>query len=196
MRKAFENDIMTEGFRVVAYCPSCQTSLSHSEVNQGYDMVKDPSLYYKVKLADEDKFLIVWTTMPFTLVTDAMVGVNPKEEYVEITVNHEIWIVGKTRLEEFINEVKIEEYEIQRTFLGSEMEGKKYIHPLLDEIPKLAEIAKQDNYHVTVAEDFVDVNAGSGLVHLSPANVEEDHNIEIKRKVKVQNSLYVYRHQF
>ena len=185
MRKAFENDIMTEGFRVVAYCPSCQTSLSHSEVNQGYDMVKDPSLYYKVKLADEDKFLIVWTTMPFTLVTDAMVGLNPKEEYVEVKVEEETWIVGKTRLEEFMNEVKIEEYEIERTFLGTEMEGKKYIHPLLDEIPKLAEIAKQDNYHVAVAEDFVDVNAGSGLVHLSPANGEEDNNIAMKRKVEV-----------
>ena len=185
MRKAFENDIMTEGFRVVAYCPSCQTSLSHSEVNQGYDMVKDPSLYYKVKLADEDKFLIVWTTMPFTLVTDAMVGLNPKEEYVEVKVEEETWIVGKTRLEEFMNEVKIEEYEIKRTFLGTEMEGKKYIHPLLDEIPKLAEIAKQDNYHVAVAEDFVDVNAGSGLVHLSPANGEEDNNIAMKRKVEV-----------
>ena len=102
MKKAYENGIMTEGFRVVAYCPSCQTSLSHSEVNQGYDMVKDPSLYYKVKLAQEDKFLIVWTTMPFTLVTDAMVGVNPKEEYVEVQVEDETWIVGKTRLEEFM----------------------------------------------------------------------------------------------
>ena len=176
---------MTEGFRVVAYCPSCQTSLSHSEVNQGYDMVKDPSLYYKVKLAEEEKFLIVWTTMPFTLVTDAMVGVNPKEEYVEVLVEGETWVVGKTRLEEFMTEVKIEEYEIKRTFLGSEMEGKKYIHPLLDEIPKLAEISKQDNYHVTVAENFVDVNAGSGLVHLSPANGEEDNNIAMKRNVTV-----------
>ena len=102
MKKAHENGILTEGFRVVAYCPSCQTSLSHSEVNQGYDMVKDPSLYYKVKLEDEEKFLIVWTTMPFTLVTDAMVGVNPKEEYVEVSVDEETWIVGKTRLEEFM----------------------------------------------------------------------------------------------
>jgi len=185
MKKAFENGIMTEGFRVVAYCPSCQTSLSHSEVNQGYDMVKDPSLYYKVKLAEEEKFLIVWTTMPFTLVTDAMVGVNPKEEYVEVLVEDETWVVGKTRLEEFMTEVNIEEYEIKRTFLGSEMEGKKYIHPLLDEIPKLAEISKQDNYHVTVAENFVDVNAGSGLVHLSPANGEEDNNIAMKRNVTV-----------
>ena len=123
MKKAHENGIMTEGFRVVAYCPSCQTSLSHSEVNQGYEMVKDPSLYYKVKLAQEDKFLIVWTTMPFTLVTDAMVGVNPKEEYVEVQVENETWVVGKTRLEEFMTEVKIEDYKIERTFLGTEMEG-------------------------------------------------------------------------
>ena len=47
------------------------------------------------------------------------------------------------------------------------MEGKKYIHPLLDEIPKLAEISKQDNYHVTVAENFVDVNAGSASSSIS-----------------------------
>ena len=185
MKKAHENGILTEGFRVVAYCPSCQTSLSHSEVNQGYDMVKDPSLYYKVKLEDEEKFLIVWTTMPFTLVTDAMVGVNPKEKYVEVSVDGEQWIVGETRLEEFMQEVKIEDYKVEKTFLGAEMEGKKYIHPLLDEIPKLAEIAKQENYHVTVAEDFVDVNAGSGLVHLSPANGEEDNNIAVKRGVTV-----------
>jgi len=54
LKRAHENDILTEGYRVVAYCPSCQTSLSHSEVNQGYEMVQDPSLYYKVKLQDED----------------------------------------------------------------------------------------------------------------------------------------------
>ena len=185
LKHAYENGVLTEGHRVVAYCPSCLTSLSHSEVNQGYDMVKDPSLYYKVKLEQEEKFLIVWTTMPFTLVTDAMVGVNPKEEYVEVRVDGETWIVGKTRLEEFMTEVKIEKYEIKKTFLGSEMEGKKYIHPLLDEIPKLEEISKQDNYHVTVAENFVDVNAGSGLVHLSPANGEEDNNIAMKRGVTV-----------
>src|SRR3989304_3586009 len=71
LRKAHENGILEEDYTVIAYCPSCQTSLSHAEVNQGYDMVKDPSLYYKVKLQDENIFLIVWTTMPFTLVTDA-----------------------------------------------------------------------------------------------------------------------------
>jgi isoleucyl-tRNA synthetase len=176
---------LTEGKRVVAYCPQCLTSLSHSEVNQGYHKVSDPSLFYKVKLRDEDKFLIVWTTMPFTLVTDAMIGTNPKEEYVEVKVENEIWIVGKIRLEELMQMKKIEDYQVLKTVLGSELEGKKYIHPLLDQIPELAELAKKDNYHVVVSENFVDVNTGSGLVHLSPANGEDDYNIAVKRKVDI-----------
>ena len=185
LKRAHENDILTEGYRVVAYCPSCQTSLSHSEVNQGYEMVQDPSLYYKVKLQDEDVYLIVWTTMPFTLVTDAMVGFNPDEEYVYVSAGNETWIVGKIRLEEFMKEVKIEDYKVLKTVNGSEFEGKKYTHPLLGDISGLERMSKLENYHITVAEKFVDVNAGTGIVHLSPANGEDDYNIAMKRKVEI-----------
>ncbi len=185
LKKAYENGILEEDFTVIAYCPSCQTSLSHAEVNQGYEEVKDPSLFYKVKLADEDAYLIVWTTMPFTLVTDAMVGLQPKEDYVYVKVKDQTWIVGKSRLEEFMTEVKVEEYKIEKTAKGSEFEGRKYIHPLLDLIPQLNERAKLDNYHVAVSETFVDASTGSGLVHLSPANGEEDIKIANKRKVKI-----------
>ena len=185
LKKAYDNGILEEDFTVIAYCPSCQTSLSHAEVNQGYEEVKDPSLYYKVKLVDEDAFLIVWTTMPFTLITDAMVGLQPKEDYHYVKVENETWVVGKTRLEEFMVEVKIEDYKIEKTVKGSEFEGKKYIHPLLNLVPELEQCAKSDNYHVAVAESFVDVTAGSGLVHLSPANGEEDIKIANKRNVKI-----------
>jgi len=185
LKRAHENDILTEGYRVVAYCPSCQTSLSHSEVNQGYEMVQDPSLYYKVKLQDEDVYLIVWTTMPFTLVTDAMVGFNPDEEYVYVSANNETWIVGKIRLEEFMKEAKVEDYKVLKTINGSEFEGKKYTHPLLGDISGLEKMSKLENYHIAVAEKFVDVNAGTGIVHLSPANGEDDYNIAMKRKVEI-----------
>lgn len=189
LKKAHENKILEEDFTVIAYCPSCQTSLSHAEVNQGYEEVKDPSLYYKVKLADEDAHLIVWTTMPFTLVTDAMVGLNPDEDYTYLKVENETWVVGKTRLEEFFKEVNIEKYEIVKTAKGSQFEGKKYIHPLLSLIPGLDECAKENNYHVAVSEEFVEITTGSGLVHLSPANGEEDIKIANKRKVKVFNPI-------
>ncbi|MEX0862463.1 isoleucine--tRNA ligase [Nitrosopumilus sp.] len=185
LKKAYENGILEEDFTVIAYCPSCQTSLSHAEVNQGYEEVKDPSLYYKVKLVNENVFLIVWTTMPFTLVTDAMVGLQPEEDYAFVKVEDETWIIGKTRLKEFMEEMKIEDYKVEKTAKGSEFEGRKYIHPLLSLIPELNEYSKLDNYHVTVSESFVDASTGSGLVHLSPANGEEDIKIANKRKVKI-----------
>jgi isoleucyl-tRNA synthetase len=189
LKKAHETGVLTEGYRVVAYCPSCQTSLSHSEVNQGYDIVQDPSLYYKVKLESDDAFLIVWTTMPFTLVTDAMVGLNPEENYHYVKVENETWIVGEKRLDEFMKEVKVENYNITKTVKGSEFEGKKYIHPLLDKIPKLKELASEATIHVAVAESFVDANTGSGLVHLSPANGEEDYEIARKRNAPIFNPI-------
>ena len=185
LKKAHEIGVLTEGYRVVAYCPSCQTSLSHAEVNQGYDLVQDPSLYYKVKLESEDAFLIVWTTMPFTLVTDAMVGLNPEENYHYVQVQNETWVIGEKRLEEFAKEVKLENYSITKTVKGATFEGKKYIHPLLKEIPKVAELAKSPLYHVAIADDFVDPSTGSGLVHLAPANGEEDYNIAQKRKTPI-----------
>ncbi|GFN39189.1 MAG: putative isoleucine--tRNA ligase, partial [Marine Group I thaumarchaeote] len=189
LKKAHENGILTKGYRVVAYCPSCQTSLSHSEVNQGYEMVRDPSVYYKVKIEDEDLFLIVWTTMPFTIVTDAMVGFNPDEDYTYVKVDSETWVVGKTRLEEFMQQVKVKNYTVIKTVKGSEFEGKKYTHPLLNEISGLEEFSKNPNVHKTVAEKFVDVNAGSGIVHLSPANGEEDYDIATKRNVPIFNPI-------
>ena len=189
LKKAKENKILQPDNTVIAYCPSCQTSLSHAEVNQGYAEVKDPSLYYKVKLCDEQAYLIVWTTMPFTLVTDAMVGLNPDENYNYVNVENEIWIVGNTRMTEFFAEIGITDYTVQKTVKGSEFEGKKYIHPLVDEIPALAQCAKDANYHVAVSEKFVDASTGSGLVHLSPANGEEDIRIANKRRVKIFNPI-------
>ena len=189
LKKALEIGVLSESYKVVAYCPSCQTSLSHAEVNQGYDTVVDPSLYYKVKLHDEDLYLIVWTTMPFTLVTDTMVGLNPDENYVYVKVGNETWLVGEKRLVEFMKEAKIEEYTVVKTVKGSALENKKYIHPLLDQISGLEEFSKSTNFHIAVAENFVDIQTGSGLVHLSPANGEEDFEIASKRKISIFNPI-------
>lgn len=189
LKKAQEGGILSEAYKVVAYCPSCQTSLSHAEVNQGYETVQDPSLFYKVRLQDENAYLIVWTTMPFTLVTDTLVGVNPEESYVYLKVEKETWIVGKTRLDEFAKEVRLEGFTIIKEVAGSTLEGKKYIHPLLEDIPGLKEQSRHPSFHIVVSEDFVDIKTGSGLVHLSPANGEEDFEIATRRKIPIFNPI-------
>jgi len=185
LKKAWESGVLREWFRVVAYCPSCQTSLSNAEVNQGYENVEDPSFYYKVKLTDEDAYLIVWTTMPFTIVTDEMVGTSPKADYNYVRVNSEKWIVGADRREELMKELRIEDYEVEKTIKGNELDGRHYVHPLLHMIPGLAELASTGSIHFVVAEDLVDTATGSGLVHLSPANGEEDFEIAAKRNVPI-----------
>ena len=185
LRRAKESGILEDDHTVIGYCPGCQTSLSHAEVNQGYDTVIDPSLYYKVRLQEEDLYLVVWTTMPFTIVTDAMVGLHPDTEYAIIKVGNERWVVAKDRLEGFVQEAEIDEYTIESIIMGTNLEGKKYIHPLLDKIPALSRLADGPKYHTAVAESFVDASTGSGLVHLAPANGEEDIAIAKRRGVEV-----------
>src|ERR687889_1275812 len=131
VKKAYNNNILKERFRVVAYCPSCQTSLSNSEINQSYEQVEDPSFFYKVQLENEDVFLIVWTTMPFTVITDELVAINSDALYVLIVVkidNHyEKWIVSEKRLNDLMSELKIADYKILNTFAGKELQGRYYI---------------------------------------------------------------------
>ena len=186
LKKAWESGVLKEWFRVVAYCPSCQTSLSNAEVNQGYESLEDPSFYYKVKLKEEDAYLLVWTTMPFTIVTDEMVGANPKADYNYVRIdNDEQWIVGAARLNDLMKELRIENFRVEKTVKGSDLDGRYYVHPLLHIVPGLTELAVTGSIHFVVAEDFVDTATGSGLVHLSPANGEQDFETAAKRNVPI-----------
>ena len=190
LEKAWENGILEELESVVPYCPSCQTSLSHSEVAQGYETVEDPSLYYKVKLVDEDVYLILWTTMPFTVVTDMLTGVKPESIYSYVKIENETWIIANERLDELMNVFHIENFEILKEVKGKSLDGKKYIHPLAEKyIPELHTLSKQQGVHTVVSEDFVDLTTGTGLVHISPANGEIDFDIGKKRNLPLFNPI-------
>ena len=185
LEKAWKDQLLEEWFRVVAYCPSCQTSLSNSEINQGYQTVVDPSFYYKVKLSVEDVYMVIWTTMPFTMVTDEMIAVNPGQNYARIKVGSEEWIVGQDRVEDLLKDLGVAKYSVVKVVKGRELEGLNYIHPLLAMIPGLAALAIEPKVHSVVAEEFVDVTTGSGIVHLSPANGQEDFQVAERRKIPV-----------
>lgn len=185
LEKAWKDQLLKEWFRVVAYCPSCQTSLSNAEVNQGYKTVEDPSFYYKVKLSLDDVYMVIWTTMPFTMVTDEMVAVNPEQDYARVNVGSEEWIVGQHRAHDLLNDLGIDKYSVVQVVKGRELEGLNYIHPLLNMIPGLAELAKDPKVHSVVAEEFVDITTGSGIVHLAPANGQEDFQVAERRKIPI-----------
>ena len=189
LKRAWDQDLLEEGHYVVAYCPGCQTSLSSAEVGyeDSYKIVEDPSLYFKFKLASsENEYFLVWTTMPFTLVTDTMLAVHPEAEYAKVKVGDEIWIMVQQRVEPVMLELGIEKYEVVGTVAGKNLERTKYDYPFKDLIPKLAELEnKHELVHRVICEDFVDVNTATGVVHQSPGNGEEDFFAAQKRGVPI-----------
>jgi isoleucyl-tRNA synthetase len=188
LKRAWEQNLLEEGYYVVAYCPGCQTSLSSAEVGyeDSYREVEDPSLYFKFKISEnQNEYFLVWTTMPFTLITDTMLAVHPDAEYAKVRVGQEKWILARQRAEPVMQELKIEKYEVTETVPGKSLEGIKYDFPFKDLIPKQAELDKHPLVHRVVCEDFVDVNTATGVVHLSPGNGEEDFFAAQKRGVPV-----------
>ncbi len=188
LKRAWEQGLLGEGYYVVAYCPGCQTSLSSAEVGYegAYQEVEDPSLYFKFKAADSgNEYFLIWTTMPFTIITDTMIAVHPEAEYAKVMVKGEKWIMVKQRVEPVMQELGITDYEVVETVLGKALEGTKYEFPFKDLIPKQAELDELPLVHTVVCEDFVDVETATGVVHLSPGNGEEDFWAAQKRKVPV-----------
>ncbi len=186
LKQAWTQGLLGEGYYVVAYCPHCQTSLSNAEVGMGYKEVEDPSLHFKFKRATgENEYFLVWTTMPFTLVTDLMLAVHPTAEYASVTVGNETWIMARQRVEPAMKELEIEDYTVTSVTLGKELEGVKYEYPFLDGVPKQRELDKKPLVHTVVSEEFVDVTTGTGIVHLAPGNGEEDFAVAQKRGVPI-----------
>jgi isoleucyl-tRNA synthetase len=188
LKRAWEQGLLEEGYYVVAYCPGCQTSLSSAEVGyeDSYREVEDPSLYFKFKVANNrDEYFLVWTTMPFTIITDMLLAVHPEAEYAKVKVREEKWIMVEQRVDPVMQELGIKNYEVTGTVSGKDLEGTKYDYPLKDIIPKQAELDKNPLVHTVVCEDFVDVNTATGVVHLSPGNGEEDFFAAQRRGVPV-----------
>jgi len=189
LKCAWDQKLLEEGRYVVAYCPGCQTSLSSAEVGYegSYQEVEDPSLYFKFKVAgSKDEFFLVWTTMPFTIITDTMLAVHPAAEYVKVRVGEETWIMVKQRVEPVMAELEITKYKIAESMLGKSLEGTAYEYPLKDIIPKQAELETQNPLvHKVICEDFVDVNTATGVVHLSPGNGEDDFWAAQRRGVPI-----------
>lgn len=189
LKRAWDQNLLEEGHYVVAYCPGCQTSLSSAEVGYegSYKDVEDPSLYFKFKVtATQNEYFLVWTTMPFTIITDTMLAVHPDAEYAKVKVGNETWIMVKQRVEAVMQELKIEKYNITKTLTGKTLEGTRYDYPLKNLIPGQAELEKRNELvHTVIGEDFVEVNTATGVVHLSPGNGEEDFWAAQKRGVPV-----------
>ena len=179
IKRAWEQGLLYKGYRVVHWCPRCETTLADYEVGE-YRMLEDPSIYVKFPVKGrEGESLLIWTTTPWTLPANAFVMAHPDMEYVRVRVGGEVLILAKARLEKVMEEAGIREYEVLETLRGSDLEGLEYRHPLEDLVPAQKKLAP---YHrVVMAPEAVTAGEGTGLVHSAPGHGDVDFEINQER---------------
>ncbi len=159
------NNFIYKGLKPINWCASCETALAEAEVE--YEEHTSPSIYVKFKIKDEkikdDKhFLLIWTTTPWTLVSNVAVSVHPGLSYVSIMVGDEIFFLAESLLKALADKLNFKEYKVTGTFKGKDLEGLNYIHPFIDREGKV------------VLADYVSKEEGTGCVHTAPGHGQED----------------------
>ncbi|WP_305784072.1 isoleucine--tRNA ligase [Symbioplanes lichenis] len=167
LKQIFDKGLLVEDFRVAPWCPRDQTALSDHELAQGYETDVDPSVYVRFPLTSGplagQAALVVWTTTPWTLVSNTAVAVNPEFTYVVATDGSEQLVVADELVEQALGEGWTRTGE---SFSGKEMERWAYSRPFdLVEIP---------DAHYVILASYVTADSGTGLVHQSPAFGADD----------------------
>lgn len=167
LKKIWDKGLLYRGHKVVPYCPRCGTALSSHELAQGYKDVTDKSIFVKFPLKNEtDIFFLAWTTTPWTLPSNAALVVNPKAFYAKVTSGGETFILA----EKLVPELFKGDYEILSRIPGKELVGEEY-----DPIFNFADLTKKA--HFVVADNFVSLDEGSGIVHSAPAFGDDDARV-------------------
>ncbi|MEE1928769.1 isoleucine--tRNA ligase [Streptomyces sp. TRM 70351] len=170
LKEIFGKGLLVQDHRVAPWCPRCGTGLSDHELAQGYETVADPSVYVRLPLTSGPlagrASLLVWTTTPWTLVSNTAVAAHPGVTYVVATDGTEQLVVAEPLLEKALGEGWTATDE---RFTGAEMERWAYQRPF-----GLVDAAELTGAHFVVNADYVTTDDGTGLVHQAPAFGEDD----------------------
>ena len=163
-----DKGLLYKGHKIVPYCPRCGTSLSSHEVAQGYKDVKETSCIAKFKVkGEENTYILAWTTTPWTLPSNVALCVSPKDKYVQIKVEDGTKYI---LAEALVDTVIKENYEKEREWLGDELCYTEY-EPLYHFVEP-----KEKAWYV-VADNYVTLTDGTGVVHIAPAFGEDDSRV-------------------
>src|SRR3954471_16939535 len=192
LRKISDDGRLYQGHKVVPYCPRCGTALSSHEVAQGYQDVEDPSVYVKLPIKEptpSDEIpesplqsgdqLVVWTTTPWTLISNAAVAVGPEIEYARVRPRgaDEVLVVAASLVERVLGEGA----EVLARFPGNALAGTAY-EPPFDYVTDYG-----PRGHTVLEADFVSTDDGTGLVHTAIAFGEDDFRLGEQDGITLQN---------
>ncbi len=182
LKRLYEKALLYRGHKVLPYCPRCGTALSSHEVAQGYETVQTNSVYVAFPLlgrkGDIPRELVIWTTTPWTLVSNVAVAVHPDLEYGEYALadqngNTVHYIAAVARAGDVhVHGRPLAQGELVKTHTGRALIGKKYARPL-----EIVALPAEGQRAVVVAGSFVSADEGTGLVHMAPAFGADDYAV-------------------
>jgi isoleucyl-tRNA synthetase len=175
LKTLFDRGLIYKGYKVVPQDPKSETPLSSHELALGYRETQDPSIYVVIKAKDNQPicdgkttYFLVWTTTPWTLISNVALAVGPNIDYVKIKLRDEYLILAKSRLS-VING----DYEIVQEFKGKNLEYMEY-----EQLFTYIKPNKKAFY--VILGDFVGEEDGSGIVHIAPAFGADDYEVSLK----------------
>ncbi|MDM7275230.1 MAG: isoleucine--tRNA ligase [Thermoprotei archaeon] len=178
IKKAHEKGLLYRGYRVLHWCPRCETTLADYEVSE-YRELEDPSIYVKFPVRGRPgEYLLIWTTTPWTLPANVFIMAHPDFNYVKVKVKGETLIMAKARLKAVMEEAGVGDYEVVGELKGVDLEGLEYDHPLEDLVDAQKNLI---GYHkVVLASEGVVEYEGTGLVHSAPGHGVIDYDVGLR----------------
>ena len=193
LKEIHKKGLLVSDYRVSPYCPRCGTGLSDHELSLGYETITDQSVYLKFPVLDGDlaqKYknlsLLVWTTTPWTTISNTAAAVGPKIDYVIVEVAEEHFVIAQALVALLGEEIKV-----KQTIKGKDLEGIHYQPPFGK---TLFEDDAPAALHSVVLADYVTTEDGTGIVHQSPAFGAEDLQVCRKYGLPVVNPVQADGH--
>jgi len=172
LKRLHDKALLYRGHKVLPYCPRCGTALSSHELALGYDEVQTNSVYVTFPLASEpNRQLVIWTTTPWTLLSNVAVAVHPDLEYGEYEVDGVRYVVAVERATHVhVGGKPLATAPRVAAYPGRELVGQKYVRPL-----EVVPLPQEGQRAIVVAGGFVSAEEGTGLVHMAPAFGADDY---------------------
>lgn len=176
LKEFFKKGLFYEGHKILPYCPRCGTGLASHEVAQGYKEDTVETVIVPMKKVDEDVYFLVWTTTPWTLLSNVALCVNPNLTYVKVKSGDYKFILA----ESLVSKVLGDDVEVLETYKGTDLEYMEY-EQLIPALP-----VDKKAFFVTV-DDYVTAEDGTGIVHIAPAFGEDDSKVGKKYNLPYLN---------
>ena len=190
-KKAYEQGRLYKGMKVMHWDAETETSLAKHELE--YETITDTSVYLKFKIKNKDnEYFVIWTTTPWTIPYNLAIMVNPSVDYVKLKAGNEIYILAEDLAETFAAKILEKEFRILDKFKGVKLDAQEYIHPFYNELKDVYDDLKERSprvHTVILNKEYVNTEAGTGLVHSAPGCGPEDQEACEPYDIKPFNTL-------